>query len=89
MTITKSNDVMDEDAGGQTPASGSNSGYEKQTVSIPITACPTPPKPGDSLQFKVVSVDANAGTVNAVCEDSREDQAGGSDSLADEFNQEK
>jgi hypothetical protein len=83
----KNNDVMAEDAGDDTPASGSPDGdYQQQTVQIPISACPDTPKPGAMLQFKVVSVDQNAGTVNAVCVEPEEEQ-GGSDSLAAEFNQ--
>lgn len=92
MAYTKSNEsVMDEGGGSDAPASGSDDQYQQQTVSIPISACPTPPKPGAMLQFKVVSVDQNAGMVNAVCVDDGGDDGGdgGSDSLAAEFNQQK
>lgn len=77
---------MAEDAGSDTPAPPApKSDYQQQTVSIPISACPTPPKPGAMLQFKVVSVDQNSGNVNAVCVEPEKEE-GGSDSMASEFN---
>lgn len=79
------NNVMSEDGGEETPPSNGKP-EEQQTVEIPLSACPTPPKPGQILHFKVVSIDQNGGVINAVCTDYGPGQ-GGSDSLANEFNQ--
>jgi hypothetical protein len=86
--MTTNNNVMREDA--PAPQAGASAPPEnpdqRQTVEIPLSACPTPPKPGQVLNFKVISIDQNQKVINAVCTDYDQGQ-GGSDSLAAEFNQ--
>ncbi len=60
-----------------------------ESIEIPLASLPTPPKEGDTITLKVISVDEQAGVVNAV-PDQQEETAegeGGSDQLASEFNQ--
>lgn len=62
-------------------------GAESETVELPLSACPGC-KPGDTIQFKVVSVDQNGGVINAMpvneTPDETANQGGGSDDLAQE-----
>jgi hypothetical protein len=85
--MTNNENVLAEDAGDKTPASNApdKDPEQQQTVEIPISAFPTPPKPNATVQLRVISVDANGGIVNAVVMEP--EGPGGSDSLAAEFNQ--
>jgi hypothetical protein len=78
---------MTEDAGDdQAAPAASGADDDAQTVEIPISACEgMTPKPGQVLPFKVVSVDANNGVINAVYA-APQGAGGGSDSMASEFN---
>lgn len=75
---------MQEDDGGGADAAPPSAPGEQQTIPIPLSAFPVPPKPGGMVQLKVISIDQNAGAVNAVV--MAPDTDGGSDSLANEFN---
>lgn len=77
---------MAEDGGGGAAPADGDSPQQQQTVPLPLSAFPAPPKPGQVCQFKVISIDQNAGAANAVYLQP-EPGAGGSDSLAAEFNQ--
>ena len=62
-----------DDAGDQTP-----------TIELPLADFPTPPKPGDMLHLKVISVDENSGVINATPMSALAEE-GGSDEMAKEF----
>ena len=78
---------MAEDPANASPAA-SPDGNEPQTVEIPLSANPQA-KEGDTIQLKVVSVDQENGVINAVPAQAAPADAGGSDSMAEEFNEPK
>lgn len=59
---------------------------QAETVEIPLSAAGDV-KEGDTITLKVVSVDSEGGTITAEVQDSEADEEGGSDSMAEEFNQ--
>lgn len=68
-----------------TPEASDDSQEEQaETVEIPLSAFKGA-KEGDML--KIVSVDSEGGTITAEVQDSEADDQGGSDSMAEEFNQ--
>ena len=89
--------VMDEKSGmdDESPSPGMDprkQEQEQETVEIPLSALPAPPKPGAMIQMKVISIDQNAKCVYAVAMSGEPggppgQTPGGSDSLAAEFNQ--
>lgn len=79
------NNVMAEDGGDKAPPSDAGKQEEQQTIPVPVSAFPAPPKPGSMVQLKVISIDQNAGVVNTVIMPA--ESAGGSDGLASEFNE--
>lgn len=60
-----------------------------QSIEIPLSALSVAPAAGATISLRVVSVDEQAGVVNAVpvSETEEEPTEGGSDELAEEFNQ--
>lgn len=76
-------DVMAEDTA---PASPAPDADQQQTIELPASAFKTAPKEGETIQLKVVSVDANSGVINAVPVEAAP-EAGGSDSMAAEFDE--
>lgn len=61
------------------------------SIEIPLSSLPAAPTAGATIYLKVVSVDEQAGVVNAVptteMEEDTAEGEGGSDELASEFNQ--
>ena len=55
------------------------------TVEIPLSACPDC-KVGDTIPMKVISIDKEAGTINAMPQETTPDEnGGGSDAMAEEL----
>ncbi len=81
---------MAEDAAPAAPA-GPPQGDQASTVEVPASAI-GPAKEGDTVQFKVISVDQQNGVANlAPITNEAEDQSemGGADGMASEFSKEK
>lgn len=75
---------MAEDTPSEAPAAPSQDD-QAQTVEVPATAIGAA-KEGDTVQFKVVSVDQQNGVANlAPMPASEPEKAGGTDGMADEF----
>ena len=75
-------DVMAEDAPASRPEPAQDD--QQQTVELPLAAFKTPPKEGETIQLKVVSIDSNSAVINAVPV-AAAPESGGSDSMAAEF----
>ena len=74
---------MAEDASAAAPAGGGDS-----TVEVPAAAIGAA-KEGDTVQFKVVSVDAANGVANLAPVQAGPTEGSGSDDMAAEFNRDK
>ena len=60
-------------------------GDQQQTVEIPLSACPDC-KEGDTIPMKVVSIDQQAGVINAMPQETTPDEnGGGSDQMAEQL----
>ena len=79
---------MTEDAPATAPASGApqDSG---QTIEAPVAAFgDTPPKEGDTCQFRVISLDSNSGVVNlSLVQPEAKPAYGGSDQMAENMDE--
>lgn len=63
---------------------------QAKTTDVPLALFPGgPPKPGDVCGFKVVAVNADAGTVTVAYADKGDEEMGGADGMASEFSKEK
>ena len=83
---------MAEDAAPQAPAAAPPQGDQAQTAEIPSSMFGgKPPQEGEVVEFKVISVDQQSGNVTVAYNttDSKSEDMGGSDGMADEFSKEK